>query len=75
MPKNNLKSNRVREFADEKGMSATELADLIPCARSCVSRIMNNKAKRLTLQRGMRISEILGQPLNVLFTFESDEKG
>ncbi len=68
---NKLIANKVQFYMDQLGMNATELADSVPCNRSCISRLINGKAKRITLNRGMRIAELLKQPLENIFTFES----
>lgn len=70
MSKNHLISNKVQEYMNKQGISQTELADMVPCNRSCVSRLINGKAKRLTLSRGLRIAEILKTTVEEIFTFQ-----
>ncbi len=70
MSKNHLISNKVQQYMNKRGISQTELADQVPCNRSCISRLVNGKAKRLTLSRGLRIAEILGTTVEEIFTFQ-----
>lgn len=70
MAKNHLVSNKVQEYMNKRGISQTELADEVPCNRSCISRLVNGKSKRLTLSRGLRIAEILETTVEEIFTYQ-----
>ena len=72
-PKEKLHSNRIKQILQEIEMSQQELADLALNGNAgYLSRIMNGQRRCLSLPIAIRISKVLGRPVEEVFIYKTD---
>jgi DNA-binding XRE family transcriptional regulator len=72
-PKEKLHSNRIRILLQELGMTQQELADIaLDGNKAHLSRIMNGKRRCVSLPIAIKISKVLGKPVEEVFIYKSN---
>ena len=62
-----IKTNNLKEYLKEKGISQQELADELGITKSHMSHIVNNKKSGMTLAIALKISKVVKVPVEKLF--------
>lgn len=71
-PKEKLHSNRIRQLLQELNMSQQELADIaLDGNKAHLSRIMNGQRRCISLPIAIKISKVLGKPVEEVFIYKT----
>lgn len=66
-PKCKIESNNIKALREKKGISQNELALLCGTNAAHISRIESGKRCHVSIPVGLRISKVLGEPLEKVF--------
>lgn len=73
-PNAKIYGNNIVQLCKEKGMSQTEIADIIDVGDDHISRIVNNKVKCLSLAIAGKIAGALREPIEKVFILDKPKK-
>ena len=59
--------NRIKEILKELGMTQEELSHITGIPQPEISRIANNKKRKIELETGVKIARGLGRPVEYVF--------